>query len=190
MVSTRFGSRNHNNYLNLILEGSLNRTRVASPRSGIGAASNPPPAPRTPSISGRFPTNVRRRLSSPGPSRFLSSHVVVPQPRVATLSREAGNQEDLARSSRPRKYIGFWCPRLRKKDGALCIEGRLLEENMSISEQPYCSTRVVSGKGKYIRVHGRSGTEVVLEGRMLVKETSFSDILHSTSNTPICLLDK
>ena len=106
------------------------------------------------------------------------------------MSRESGNQEDLARSSMPRKYVGFWCPRLRKKDGALCIEGRLLEENMSISEQPYCSTRVVSGKGKYIRVHGRSGTEVVLEGRMLVKETSFPDILHSTSNTPVCLLDK
>ena len=151
-------------------------------------------SPRTPSTSGRFSTNVQRRLSSPGLSRFLSSHVVVPQPRVATLRRESGNQEDLARSSMPRtwprKYIGFWCPRLRKKDGALCIEGRLLEENMSVSEQPYCSTRVVSGKGKHIRVHGRSRTEVVLEGRMLVKETSFSDILHSTSNTPICLLDK
>ena len=159
---------------------------------------NPPPTPQTPSTLGVFPNNVRRRLSSPGPSRFLSPFTV-PQRR---LGGEVGVQEGVARGGRgeqqaevgqktiPRKHIGLWCPRLRKMDGALCIEGHLLDENMAISEQHIYSTRVMVAKGSHIRVHGRSGTEYILEGKVVAKETSFPDIFHSISNTPVLLLYK
>ena len=147
---------------------------------------------------------MRHRLSSPGPSRFLSPFPV-PQGRTA----EVGVQEGLESSQLPggrgeqqgegtaggqrfisRKHIGLWCPRLRKTDGALSIEGHLLDEDMYISEQTSYSTRVMIAKGSHLRVHGRSGTEYILEGKVVAKETSFPDIFHSISNTPLALLNK
>jgi len=49
---------------------------------------------------------------------------------------------------------------------------------------------VMVAKGSHIRVHGRSGTEYILEGKVVAKETSFSAIFHSISNTPVLLLNK
>ena len=66
----------------------------------------------------------------------------------------------------------------------------MLDENMAISEQTSYSTRVVIAKGSHIRVHGRSGTEYILEGKVEAKETSFPAIFHSISNTPVLLLNK
>ena len=99
-------------------------------------------------------------------------------------------QGEVGQKTNTRKHIVLWCPRLRKIDGALCIEGHLLDENMVISEQPVYSTRVMVAKGSHIRVHGRSGTEYILEGKVVAKETSFPDIFYSTSNTPVLLLNK
>merc|ERR1719397_2318446 len=45
-------------------------------------------------------------------------------------------------------------------------------------------------KGSHVRVHGRSGTEYILEGKVVARETSFSAIFHSISNTPVLLLNK
>ena len=66
----------------------------------------------------------------------------------------------------------------------------MLDENIAISEQASYSTRVMIAKGSHIRVHGRSGTEYILEGKVVAKETSFPDIFHSISNTPLALLNK
>ena len=66
----------------------------------------------------------------------------------------------------------------------------MLDENMYISEQTSYSTRVMIAKGSHLRVHGRSGTEYILEGKVVAKETSFPDIFHSISNTPLALLNK
>ena len=136
-------------------------------------------------------------LSSPGPSRFLSP-LTVPQRR---LGGELGVQECLARGREEqqgevgqktlsRKHIVLWCPRLRKMDGALCIEGNLLNENMAISEQAIYSTRVMVAQSFHIKVHGRSGTEYILEGKMVPRETNFPAIFYSISNTPVLLLNK
>ena len=84
----------------------------------------------------------------------------------------------------------LWCPRLRKTDGALSIEGHLLDENLVISEQTVYSSRVIIAKGSRIKVHGRSGTEYILEGKLVAKETSFPAIFQSISSTPVVLLNK
>ena len=84
----------------------------------------------------------------------------------------------------------LWCPRLRKTDGALSIEGHLLDENLAISEQTVFSSRVMIAKGSRIKVHGRSGTEYILEGKLVAKETSFPAIFHSINRTPVMLLNK
>ena len=175
---------------------------MASPRSGVRLA---------PSTPGLFSNNVRHRLSSPGPSRFLSPRFTVPRPRLADLGGEVGAQLDLASSFRlprgrgeqqgeegpaggqrtiSRKHIVLWCPRLRKTDGALSIEGHFLDENLAISEQIVYSSRVMIAKGSHIRVHGRSGTEYILEGKLVAKETSFPAIFHSINSTPVALLNK
>ena len=157
-----------------------------------------PPTPRASSTPG-LSNNVRRRLSSPGPSRFLSPSFTVPQPRQADLGRESGIQlavEEqgaglvVGQKSISRKHVVLWCPRLRKTDNALCIEGQLLDENIAISERASYSTRVMIAKGSHIRVHGRSGTEYILEGKVMAKETSFPDIFHSINNTPAALLNR
>jgi len=188
--------------MGLVEEGTTEARHSLGQPGEVGSTSrvpleNPPPTPRTPSTLGFLPNNVRRRLSSPGPSRFLSP-LTVPQRR---LGGELGVQYGLARGreeqqgevgqkTNTRKHIVLWCPRLRKIDGALCIEGHLLDENMVISEQPVYSTRVMVAKASHIRVHGRTGTEYILEGKVVAKETSFPDIFHSTSNTPVLLLNK
>jgi len=174
---------------------------MTSPRSRDGVPyTNPPHTPCTPFTL--FSNNVRRRMSSPGPSRFL-------QPRLADLGGEVGARLDLASTHLPRgrgrrqgegpadgqktisrKHIVLWCPRLRKTDGALSIEGHLMDENIAISEQTVYSTRVVNAKGSHIRVHGRSGTEYILEGKLVAKETSFPAIFHSINSTPVVLLNK
>ena len=79
---------------------------------------------------------------------------------------------------------------MRKTDGALSIEGNLLDENLAISEQTVFSSRVMIAKGSRIKVHGRSGTEYILEGKLVAKETSFPAIFHSISSTPALLLNK
>ena len=79
---------------------------------------------------------------------------------------------------------------MRKTDGALSIEGNLLDENLAISEQTVFSSRVMIAKGSRIKVHGRSGTEYILEGKLVAKETSFPAIFHSFSSTPALLLNK
>ena len=66
----------------------------------------------------------------------------------------------------------------------------MLDENIAISEQASYSTRVMIAKGSHIRVHGRSGTEYILEGKVMAKETSFPDIFHSINNTPAALLNR
>ena len=180
------------------------KAEMTSPRTGVRLAprvpyTNPPPTPCTPSTPDLFSNNVRRRLSSPGPSRFL-------HPRLADFGKEAGARLDLASTHSPReqqgegpaggqktksrKHVVLWCPRLRKTDGALSIEGHLLDENLAISEQTVYSTRVVIAKGSHIRVHGRSGTEYILEGKLVAKETSFPAIFHSINSTPVVLLNK
>ena len=65
-----------------------------------------------------------------------------------------------------------------------------MDENVAISQQSVYSTRVVIAKGLHIRVHGRSGTEYILEGKLVAKETSFPAIFHSINNTPDVLLNK
>merc|ERR1719397_2292884 len=45
-------------------------------------------------------------------------------------------------------------------------------------------------KGSHVRVHGRSGTEYILEGKVVARETSFPAIFYSISNTPVLLLNK
>ena len=163
---------------------------------GTGSTSGvPPPLPPTPrgtptsSTPGLFPNNVRRRLSSPGPSRFLSP-LTVPKKRQGREDLARGEQQGAGQRATSRKHIVFWCPRLRKTDGALSIEGQLMDENVAISEQSVYSTRVVIAKGSLIRVHGRSRTEYILEGKLVAKETSFPAIFHSISNTPDVLLNK
>ena len=163
---------------------------------GIGSTSGvPPPTPTTPrgtptsSTSGLLPNNVRRRLSSPGPSRFLSP-LTVPKKGKGSEDLARGEQQGSGQGTTSRKHIVFWCPRLRKTDGALSIEGQLMDENVAISEQSVYSTRVVIAKGSLVRVHGRSGTEYILEGKLVAKETSFPAIFHSINNTPDVLLNK
>ena len=163
-------------------------------------------------LAQRMPaSNPPHTSSTPGPSRFLSSRFAVPLPRLADLGGEVGAQLDLASSFRlprgrgeqqgeegpaggqrniSRKHIVLWCPRLRKTDGALSIEGHLLDENLAISEQTVYSSRVAIAKGSHIRVHGRSGTEYILEGKLVAKETSFPAIFHSINSTPVVLLNK
>ena len=87
---------------------------------------------------------------------------------------------------RTRKYLESWCPRLR--DGAMYVEGSLLDQGGNLSETPYHTARVVAVVTPR-RVVGASGKEYVLEGKMVPRESAFPSFL-PMDLTPQFVLDR